>query len=123
MSISDRMQMIRKDKKLSQEEFGNRVGVTRGVIYNIEKELVTPKELFLKQICKEYRINYLWLTEGKGEMYDNSEENLLDELTVEYNLDDLEKKIVQAFLKLEHDKRKVFTDFLRDIFENKNGDA
>ncbi|MCH5298103.1 MAG: helix-turn-helix transcriptional regulator [Ruminococcus sp.] len=122
MDIYERFRYLRKEiLGISQTEFGKRVGVTIGVINNIERKLVAPKDLFIKQVCKEYHVNYLWITEGKGEMYDNSEENLLDELTTEYNLDDLEKKIVQAFLKLEHDKRKVFTDFLKNIFENKNG--
>ncbi len=118
MDIYERFRYLRKEKlKLSQTEFGKRVGVTIGVINNIERKLVAPKDLFIKQVCKEYHVNYLWLTEGIGEMYDNSKENLLDELTKEYKLDELEKKIVQTYLQLEHEKRKVFTEFLKQIFE------
>lgn len=123
MDIYERFKYLRKEiLDLSQTEFGERAGVTRGVINNIERKNVAPKELFIKQVCKTYHINYLWLTEGKGEPRNNSEEYLMEELTEEYNLDDLDKKIVQAFLKLEHDKRKVFTDFLKDLFENKKDD-
>lgn len=124
MDIYERFRYLRKEiLKLSQTEFGRRVGVTIGVINNIERKLVAPKDLFIKQVCKEYRINYLWLTEGKGEVFDNSEENLLDELADEYNLDDIEKKIVRAFLKLEHNERKAFMNFIKNMSEDKKGDA
>ena len=70
MSISERFKTLRKIKKLSQTEFGERVGVSRSVIKKIENELVEPKELFIKQVCKEYRVNFMWLTEGEGEMFE-----------------------------------------------------
>ena len=48
MDIYERFRYLRKDKlKLSQTEFGLRVGVTIGVIKNIEQKKVKPKELFI----------------------------------------------------------------------------
>ena len=87
MSISERFKTLRKIKKLSQTEFGERVGVSRSVIKNIENELVEPKELFIKQVCKEYRVNFMWLTEGEGEMFEDDEDYILDELSEELLLE------------------------------------
>lgn len=117
--IYDRFKTLRKTKKLSQTEFGKRVGVTIGVIKNIEQKLVEPKELFIKHVCKEYRVNYLWLTEGKGDMFDESEDMLLDELVEEYELDDLDKKIVEVYIKLSHQERMELKRILKKIFEDK----
>lgn len=115
--IYDRFKTLRKTKKLSQTEFGERVGVSRGVIKNIEGKLVEPKELLIKQVCKEYRVNYLWLTEGKGDMFDESEDMLLDELADEYKLDELDKKIIEVYIKLSHQERMELKKMLKKIFE------
>ena len=73
MDIYERFRYLRKDKlKLSQTEFGLRVGVTIGVIKNIEQKKVKPKELFIQQVCKEYHVNYAWITQEQGEIFDNN---------------------------------------------------
>lgn len=117
MSISERFKTLRKVKKLSQTEFGERVGVSRSVIKNIENELVEPKDLFIKQVCKEYRVNFMWLTMGEGEMFEDDEDYILDELSEEYNLDELDKKIIEVYLKLNHEDKMVFKKFLKDVFD------
>ncbi len=113
--IYDRFKLLRKEKKLSQTEFGERVGVTIGVIKNIEHKLVEPKDLFIKQICKTYHVNYLWLTEGKGDMFDNSEDAVIEELAEEYKLDKSDIDIIKAYLQLEPTEREVFKKYLRNI--------
>lgn len=117
MGIPERIKILRKNLGLSQTEFGERVGVTIGVIRNIEKNLVPPKELLLKQICKEYHVDYIWLTTGEGEMFLNDTEMLIDELSEDYNLDELDRKVIEAYLKLSHEDRMALKKFLKDIFK------
>ena len=69
MSVSQRIRMLRKELKLSQEAFGERVGVSKGVIVNIELERAPVKELMLKMICRTFDVNPLWLEKGEGEMF------------------------------------------------------
>lgn len=115
--IYERFIELRKTKKLSQTEFGKRVGVSRGVINNIERKLVEPKDLFIRQVCKEYHVNYLWLTEGEGDMLLNDENFLLDELSEDYNLDDFDKKIIKSYISLNHDDRMALKRILNDILK------
>lgn len=116
MDIYERFRYLRKDKlKLSQTEFGQRVGVTRGVINNIERKLVEPKELFIKQVCKEYHVSYLWLTQEQGEIFDNSENTIIDELAKKYNLDETDINIIKNYLQLEPDKREIFKEYFKNI--------
>ncbi|SCY03149.1 helix-turn-helix transcriptional regulator [Ruminococcus sp. YE282] len=119
MDINERFKTLRKAKKLSQTEFGEHVGVSRSVINNIERKLVEPKDLFVKQVCKEYHVNYLWLTDGFGEMFSDDEDYILDELSEEFNLDELDKKIIEIYLKLSHEDKMVFKNFLKQIFDEK----
>ncbi len=117
MDIYDRFKEVRKQKKLSQTEFGKRVGVTIGVIKNIENKLVEPKDLFIKLVCKEYHVNYLWLTEGEGDIFLDDEDFLVDELSEDYDLDEIDKKIVKTYIQLSHDDRMVLKNILKSIFE------
>lgn len=64
----ERIKLLRKDTGLSQKEFGDKLGVSRDVISNIELGRVEPKESLIKLICKEFNIDYIWLTTGLGEM-------------------------------------------------------
>ena len=40
-----------------------------------------------KAICREFNVNYEWLKNGEGEMFDALPETLVDELADEFNLD------------------------------------
>lgn len=69
-TIGDRLKEVRtKYLNLSQEEFGNTLGIGRGAIYNIEKGLVEPKESFMQLLCSTYNINREWLETGEGDMF------------------------------------------------------
>lgn len=67
--IKDRIKEIRKQKKLSQVAFGEKLGVSRDVINNIELGRVEPKELFIRHLCSEFNVNEHWLRTGEGDMY------------------------------------------------------
>ena len=73
--MSNRIKAVREALKLSQREFGEKLGVSRDVISNIEYNRVQPKELLVRHMCELYNINKLWLETGKGEMFiDNPNE-------------------------------------------------
>lgn len=72
----NRIKSVRKALKLSQREFGERLGVSRDVISNIEYARVQPKELLLQHICRQYNVNRHWLDTGEGEMFAKSPEEI-----------------------------------------------
>lgn len=69
-SIIERIRSLRKSLKLTQSEFANGIGVSRGVIENIELGRVAPKPLLIQQICKEYNVSRVWLETGEGDMFE-----------------------------------------------------
>lgn len=71
VSLSNRVKAIRESLKLSQREFGEKLGVSRDVISNIEYNRVPPKELLLRHICELYNVNQHWLETGEGEMFNS----------------------------------------------------
>ena len=68
--MSNRIKIVRETLKLSQREFGEKLGVSRDVISNIEYGRVQPKELLLRHICQLYKVNEHWLKTGEGEMFE-----------------------------------------------------
>ena len=66
--MNKRMQKIRKDLRMSQEAFGERIGVTKSSISMLESGKNNPSEQTIKLICKEFGIDYLWLKTGEGDM-------------------------------------------------------
>ena len=67
--INERILEVRKSLKLSQTEFGKRIGVSRGVMNNIDLSIVEAKPLLIDQIVKTYNVNRVWLETGEGEMF------------------------------------------------------
>ena len=70
----ERIKAVRKALNLSQREFGEKMAVGRDVIGNIEYGRVPPKELFLKHLCQQYKVNPHWLETGDGEMFEANPE-------------------------------------------------
>jgi transcriptional regulator with XRE-family HTH domain len=67
--INDRIKELRKVLNLSQTEFGERLHVSRGVINNIDHNIVEPKSLFLNNVAATFNVNRDWLETGEGDMF------------------------------------------------------
>lgn len=67
--MNSRIKQVRLALNLSQDEFGRRLGVTRGAITNIEFNKTEPKQLFVELLCREFDVNETWLRTGEGEMF------------------------------------------------------
>lgn len=74
--IKDRIKEVRKFYKLSQTDFGKRLGASRDVINNIENGRNAPNDTILKLISKEFNVNPEWLETGEGDMTLRPEEDL-----------------------------------------------
>ena len=79
--MNNRIREVREHFKLTQTEFGERLGVSRDVIGNIEyNRLKNPKqkEPIIKLICSTFGVNELWLRSGEGDMFQamNEDEEL-----------------------------------------------
>ncbi|MEQ6049519.1 helix-turn-helix transcriptional regulator [Lysinibacillus capsici] len=78
--IGERIQEIRKENGLSQEEFGKRLAVSRNVVAKYENGLVEPPELFINHLCIKFGVSENWLKTGEGEIYGAiTEEDLFSE--------------------------------------------
>ena len=67
--MQNRIKELRKTLGLSQDEFGRRLGLTRGAITNLEYGKTEAKPLFIDLICRTYAVNRDWLVDGIGAMF------------------------------------------------------
>lgn len=64
--MNERIKQIRKNSKLSQEEFGNRICIRKTSVSRLESGENNPSDRTIKLICQEFNINEHWLRTGEG---------------------------------------------------------
>lgn len=119
---AQRLITLRETLGISQEEFGKKIGISRFSISNYESGKRNLTDRVVNDICRTYKVNHIWLTEGIGEMFLDLPETLLDELKIEYSLDDLDIEIIREFINMDASEREVLKAFIRNINSNKKID-
>lgn len=75
MTQGERVKEVRKSLNLTMEQFGNKLGVTKVAISNIEKEKRNLTKQMSRAICREFNVSEEWLKTGEGEMYQQLSED------------------------------------------------
>lgn len=113
--INRRIAEVRSKLELSMEKFGDRIGINKSSVNAIEKGRNNPSEQTLKLICKEFNVYYLWLTEGKGDMFTGFPESKIDELKMEFNLSDTAASIIRNFVNMPEDKQNAIVELFESV--------
>ena len=112
MTPGERIRSIRKELGLTLEKFGESLGVSKVGTRNLTEQMA-------KAICREYNVNYDYLVNGEGEMFDNLPQTVLDELCMQYNLDEFDRKLINLYLSLPESARTAIKDQIKKEFINK----
>lgn len=67
--MKDRIRLLRKELKLNQTDFGERIGVKQASVAGYEAGIRTPLDAVITSICREFNVNEDWLRTGNGEMF------------------------------------------------------
>lgn len=117
--MKDRIKKIRKDKKLTQVEFGERIGVKGNTITNYENGLRNPTDAIILSICREFSVNENWLRTGTGDPYLQPDDKLSSYLADIITGDDyFIKDLISAYMELD-DISKAALRKLADSMLNK----
>lgn len=120
MTQGERIREVRKELKLTLEKFGDKLGVGKGAISAIENETRNLTEQMAKSICREYNVNYDWLMYEEGEMFSDLPQTVLDELCSQYELDDLDRFIVELYVGLPKDVRDGIKARAKNLIQKRN---
>lgn len=115
MTQSERVKEIRKTLDLTMEKFGEKLGVGKTAISNIESGNRNLTEQMSKAICREYNVNYDYLMYGEGEMFDDLPQTIVDELCVQYDLNDFDKALVEMYVSLPAGSRERIKEYMKQL--------
>ena len=80
MTQGERIKDVRNSLGLTLEKFGEKLGVTKTAISRIEKGERSLTEQMTKSICREFSVDYMWLTPGEGEMFVESDDDFFERI-------------------------------------------
>ena len=80
MTQGERIKDVRNSLGLTLEKFGEKLGVTKTAIFRIEKGERSLTEQMTKSICREFSVDYMWLTTGEGEMFVESDDDFFERI-------------------------------------------
>ena len=67
--MGERIKAIRKALGLTQQKFGERIGVKGNTIAQYELGRNEPVDSVLSLLCREFNVSEEWLRTGQGEMF------------------------------------------------------
>lgn len=105
MIQGERVKELRKTLDLTLEKFGERLGVTKVAISNIENGNRNLTEQMTKSICREFNVNYSWLTDGEGEMFLESDDDIIEVIDrIMIGENEFHKNLFKTFARLDEDE-------------------
>lgn len=117
MTQGERVREIRKALNLTLEKFGMKLGVGKQAISKIEKGENSLTDQMAISICREYNVNYDYLTNGEGEMFDTLPQTILEELCKQYDLDGFDKILLEMYLEMTESQRDVLKQTIREMIQ------
>lgn len=103
---------VRKDNDCNQEQFANKLNLSRNFISQVESGKKNFSDRTISDICREFSVNEEWLRTGKGEKYKAVEDKLEAYLgQISRGNDDFIKDIIEIYMELDQSSK----DALKEI--------
>ncbi|MBS6601538.1 MAG: helix-turn-helix domain-containing protein [Clostridium sp.] len=115
MEINERIKILRKELKISQEEFGKKLNLKKSAISKYEKGINKVNDRTIINICREFKVNEEWLRFGEGKIFQEVPESTIKRLIKEYNLNDTQSKLIIEFLNLNESEREVLAKYITNL--------
>lgn len=120
MTQGERVKEVRKALGLTLDKFGEKVGVKKQTVSRIENGVNNVTDQMVLSICREFNVNYDFLMNGEGEMFDDLPQTVLDELCAQYDLDDLDRTLVEMYIEMPEQVRDYLKQEIRKRFLNED---
>ena len=80
MTQGERIREVRKTLCLTLEKFGEKIGMKKNSVSQIENGKNSVTEQVVKSICREFNVDYIWLTTGDGEMFIDTDDDFIERI-------------------------------------------
>ena len=114
MTQGERIREVRKALGLTLEKFGDKLGVKKNTLSALERGVNGLTDQMAKSICREYNVSYDYLIDGEGDPFDDLPQTILDELCIQYELDDIDRQIIDLYISLPKELRDKVKAYVLD---------
>lgn len=117
--MKDRFKELRETLSLTQQKFADRLDISRNFVAQIEMGNKIPSERTIKDICREFKVNYDWLVNGTGNMFqddDSDAQAIVDSVMTGDN--DFAKKTLVKFARLSEERWRQLQEILEELEKN-----
>ena len=117
--MNERLKEARKALDISQEEFASRIGMKGSSFSLLENGKRNITDRVIRDVCREFNVDYIWLTTGKGEMFASDEvefARLVDR--VMENEDEFVRSFFKTFASLRAEQWELLKDIAQKLSEN-----
>lgn len=115
MNIGERIKKLRKSLDLTQQKFGQQIGIKGNTVAQYELGRNEPIDAVLSLICREFNVREEWLRTGEGEIFKPKPTDILDELAYKYQLSNSDYVMIEKFLSLRPTIRKEFFNYFQEV--------
>lgn len=123
MTQGERVREVRKSLGLTLEKFGEKLGVKKNAISQIETGRNSLTDQMTKAICREFNVDYIWLTSGDGEMFLESDDDFMERIDrIMAGENDARKNMIKTLLYASDDDIETFGRLI-DYYNSLNGET
>lgn len=109
MTQNERVKEVRKTLGLTLEKFGDRLGIKKAAVSKIEKGENSLTDANIKAICREFSVDYMWLTTGEGEMFVETDDDFFERIDrIMAGENETRKNMIKMLLYASDDDIKAF---------------
>ena len=120
--MKNRILKIRKDNKLTQDAFAERLNLSKNFVWMLEKGERIASDRTIADICREFSVNERWIRTGEGEMYKEIEDEVAEvvsELLEESNpFYDLIIGIMETYKGLDSKSQELLKNSAQRLLDN-----
>ena len=119
MTQGERIREVRKALGLTLEKFGEKIGMKKNSVSQIENGKNSVTEQVIKSICREFNVDYIWLTTGDGEMFVDTDDDFIERIDrIMVGEDDARNNLFKALLEASDEDIAAFQRII-DLFASK----
>lgn len=117
--IGKRIRSLRKSLGLNQTDFGKPLGLKQAIIGQYETGIRNITDRNIDMLCKTYNINKDWLLTGQGEIQNKNNTILMEEISKNQDLTELDIQFLKKYLQLSSKNRELLAKLLINMNEKK----
>lgn len=123
MTQGERVREVRKSLGLTLEKFGDKIGMKKNSVSQIENGKNNVTDANIKAICREFNVDYIWLTTGDGEMFVDSDDDFIEKIDrIMAGENDARKNMIKTLVNASDDDIQVLCRLI-DSYNSLSGDV